>query len=103
MRRLNNAVVLARTYNATTTVGTTESTAVNGMAPTDLRVPVGTTVTFANTTTKPNAHCATQLFEGLFNFNLQPGQSATYTFTQAGEYFYNDCFSPRPTGKVEVY
>ena len=37
---VNNTVVLARTYNATTnTVGATESTAVNGMAPTHLRVP----------------------------------------------------------------
>jgi len=101
---VSNTVVLARTYNAATnTVGTTESTAVNGMAPTHLRVPVGTTVTFTNPATNQNAHCATQFFEGLFNFNLQPGQSATYAFTQAGEYFYNDCFSPRPTGKVEVY
>src|SRR6185437_853432 len=46
---VNNTVVLARTYNATTgTVGTVESTAVNAMAPTHLRVPVGTTVTFVN-------------------------------------------------------
>ena len=37
---VNNTIVLARTYNATTnTVGATESTAVNGMAPTHLRVP----------------------------------------------------------------
>ena len=49
----------------------------------------------------PNTHCATQFFEGLFNFRLAPGESATYTFDQAGEYFFNDCFSPRPTGKVE--
>jgi PQQ-dependent dehydrogenase (methanol/ethanol family) len=100
---VNNTIVLARTYNAATnTVGATESTAVNGMAPTHLRVTVGTTVTFTNPVTNPNTHCATQFFEGLFNFRLEPGQSATYTFGAPGEYFFNDCYSPRPTGKVEV-
>lgn len=100
---VNNTVVLARTYNAgSNTIGATESTAVNGMAPTHLRVPVGTTVTFSNPAGNANTHCATQFFEGLFNFRLAPGESATYTFAQAGEYFFNDCFSPRPTGKVEV-
>ena len=49
-----------------------------------------------------STHCATQFFEGKFNFRLQPGQSAQYTFTKAGEYFYNDCTDPRPTGKVIV-
>jgi len=39
----------------------------------------------------------------LFNFKLAPGESAQYTFSQPGEYFYNDCFSPRPTGKIVVY
>jgi hypothetical protein len=32
----------------------------------------------------------------------EPGQSATYTFTQAGEFFFNDCHNPRSTGKVVV-
>ena len=35
--------------------------------------------------------------------NLNPGQSFDYTFTTPGEYFYNDCTSPRTTGKVVVY
>ena len=101
--RVANTVTLGRTFNdATSTVGATESTAVNGMAPTHLRVAVGTTVTFTNPATNANTRCATQFFEGLFNFSLAPGQSATYTFTTPGEYFFNDCFSPRPTGKVEV-
>jgi plastocyanin len=54
--------------------------------------------------TAPNLkeHCATQFFEGKFNFRLQPGQTATYTFDREGEYFYNDCTDPRPTGKVIV-
>lgn len=100
---VGNTIVLARTYNAATnTVGATESTAVSGMAPTHLRVASGTTVTFTNPATNLNTHCATQFFEGLFNFRLAPGESATYTFTTPGEYFFNDCFSPRPTGKVEV-
>ena len=101
---VNNTVVLARTYNAATgTVGTVESTAVNAMAPTHLRVPVGTTVTFLNPAGNVNVHGATQFFEGLFDVRLQPGESFTYTFTAKGEFFFNDCFSPRPTGKVEVY
>src|SRR5690606_11736260 len=48
-------------------------------------------------------HCATQFFEGLFNPKLEPGERFTYTFDRAGEYFFNDCTDPRPTGKVEVY
>jgi len=101
---VNNTVVLARTYNAATgTVGTTESSAVNGMAPTHLRVPVGTTVTFVNPADNVNVHGATQFFEGLFDVRLRPGESYRYTFTTKGEFFFNDSFSPRPTGKIEVY
>jgi PQQ-dependent dehydrogenase (methanol/ethanol family) len=101
---VGNTVVLARTYNATTgQVGTTESTAVNAMAPTHLRVPAGTTVTFRNPADNVNVHGATQFFEGLFDVRLRPGESFSYTFQQRGEYFYNDSFSPRPTGKVVVY
>jgi plastocyanin len=101
---VNNTVVLARTYDAATgTVGGTESTAVNGMAPTHLRVPAGTTVTFVNPADNVNVHGATQFFEGLFDIRLQPGESFAYTFRRRGEYFYNDSYSPRPTGKIEVY
>jgi PQQ-dependent dehydrogenase (methanol/ethanol family) len=101
---VNNTVVLARTYNTTTgQVGTTESTAVSGMAPTWLRVPAGTTVTFVNPADNVNVHGATQFFEGLFDVRLKPGESFRYTFHKRGEYFFNDCYSPRPTGKVEVY
>ena len=101
---VNNTVVLARTYNATTgQVGTVESTAVNAMAPTHLRVPVGTTVTFVNPADNVNVHGATQFFEGLFDVRLNPGETFAYTFTTTGEYFFNDSFSPRPTGKIVVY
>jgi plastocyanin len=97
-----NTVILARTRSATGVIGATESTAVNGMAPTHLVVPVGTTVTFINDPRNVSAHCATQFFEGLFNPKLAPGESFQYTFKQKGEFFFNDCFSPRPTGKIEV-
>jgi plastocyanin len=101
---VDNTVVLARTYDAATgTVGATESTAVNAMAPTHLRVPVGTTVTFVNPAGNVNVHGATQFFEGLFDVRLRPGESFRYTFTTTGEFFFNDSFSPRPTGKIEVY
>ncbi len=95
-------VFLARAQTATNAPGATESTAVNGMTPTWMTVPVNTTVTFVNPADNANTHCATQFFEGLFNFRLAPGQSAQYTFTSPGEYFYNDCHSPRPTGKIVV-
>ncbi|KUL29676.1 outer membrane protein assembly factor BamB family protein [Actinoplanes awajinensis] len=101
---VGNTVVLARTFDAATgTVGSTESTAVNAMAPTHLRVPAGTTVTFINPAGNVNVHGATQFFEGLFDIRLQPGESFTYTFRRRGEYFFNDTYSPRPTGKIEVY
>ena len=64
------------------------------MAPTHLRVPVGTTVTFTNPASNPNTHCATQFFEGLFNFRLAPGESATYTFTQAGRVLLQRLLQP---------
>jgi glucose dehydrogenase/plastocyanin len=101
---VNNTVVLARTYDAASnTVGTTESTAVNAVAPTHLRVPVGTTVTFVNPVDNVNVRGVTQFFEGLFDVRLHPGESFSYTFTTAGEYFFNDSFSARPTGKVVVF
>jgi hypothetical protein len=81
------------------------------MLPSRLTVPVGTTVTFTNPGAEQvgpagaanlKEHCATQYFEGLFNFRLKPGESAQYTFTREGEYYFNDCTDPRPTGKVSV-
>jgi hypothetical protein len=106
---VNNTVYLGR--NARTDVpGARDSVSTNGMNPTLMRVPVGTTVTFLNPGAatfplNPNLkpHCATQFFEGLFNFKLNPGESAQYKFDRAGEYFFNDCTDPRPTGKVVVY
>ena len=100
---VGNTVVIGRTYDpATGQVGTVESTAVNAMAPTHLRVPVGTTVTFTNPADNSNVRGATQFFEGLFDVRLHPGESFRYTFGRRGEYFFNDPFAARPTGKVEA-
>lgn len=103
----NNVRVNSRTADTATA---RDSTAQSAMSPTHLRVPVGTAVTFLNPGAEtfpafPNVkeHCATQFFEGIFNERLQPGESFEFTFHRAGEYFFNDCTDPRPTGKVEVY
>lgn len=98
---VDNTVLLARTSPSPTAAP--DSTSVSGMYPTYMRVPVGTTVTFTNPTGNTKTHCATQFFEGLFNPSLAPGQSFSYTFDKTGEYFYNDCTDPRPTGKIVVY
>lgn len=107
---VGNMVLLARTSRTADTAAARDSVSQNGMQPTHLRVPVGTTVTFRNpgTETFPNfpnlkPHCATQFFEGEFNVELQPGETYQHTFDRAGEYFFNDCTDPRPTGKIEVY
>ena len=101
---VGNTVVIGRTYDpATGTVGAIESTAVNAMAPTHLRVPAGTTVTFTNHPGNAGVRGATQFFEGLFDVRLAPGESHTHTFGTKGEYFFNDPASPRSTGKIEVY
>jgi glucose dehydrogenase/plastocyanin len=104
-----NTVYMARS-NGTATA-TKDSTATSSMVPSRLSVPVGTTVTFTNPgdatfgvagSGNLKEHCATQFFEGRFNFRLQPGESAQHTFDREGEYFYNDCTDPRPVGKVIV-
>ena len=102
-----NEIWMARSNGTATSTGDSILTA--SMIPSTRTVPVGTTVTFRNPgvetfPTAPNLkeHCATQFFEGKFNFRLQPGQTATYTFDREGEYFYNDCTDPRPAGKVVV-
>ncbi|MEV5070777.1 PQQ-binding-like beta-propeller repeat protein [Microbacterium sp. LMI12-1-1.1] len=107
---VDDTVLLARSSRTADTAAARDSVATNGMQPTHLRVPVGTTVTFRNpgAETFPNfpnqkPHCATQFFEGEFNAKLQPGETYQHTFDRAGEYFFNDCTDPRPTGKIEVY
>lgn len=99
-----NTVIIGRTYNEDTgEIGAAESTGVNAMAPTHLRVPAGTAVTFLNHASNTGVRGVTQFFEGLFDVRLQPGEAYTHTFTEPGEYFFNDPASPRSTGKIEVY
>ncbi|GLZ01255.1 hypothetical protein Acsp02_85060 [Actinoplanes sp. NBRC 103695] len=107
---VRNTVLLGRQDRTTDTAAARDSTSQRGMAPTHLRVPVGTTVTFLNPGAEtfpdnPNrlSHCATQYFEGLFNPRLAPGERFEFTFDRAGEYYFNDCTDPRPAGKIEVY
>jgi quinohemoprotein ethanol dehydrogenase len=107
---VDNTVLLGRQDRTTDNAAARDSTSQRAMAPTHLRVPVGTTVTFRNpgAETFPNfpnqlPHCATQYFEGFFNARLDPGETFQYTFDRAGEYFFNDCTDPRPAGKIEVY
>jgi plastocyanin len=102
-------VLLGRGSLTADTAANRDSIATGGMVPNNLGVTVGQTVTFRNPGAEtfplfPNLkeHCATQFFEGLFNLKVQPGQAATYTFTREGEYWYNDCTDPRPTGRINV-
>ena len=105
---VNNTILLARSSAAATAAK--DATGTNAMFPNNLGVPVGTTVSFLNPganntpgdTGNTKEHCATQFFEGVFNARLQPGQSFQYTFDREGEYWYNDCTDPRPTGRVNV-
>lgn len=106
---VGDTVLLARSSRTDDTAAAADSVSQAAMQPTHLRVSVGDTVTFLNPgeETFPNhpnelEHCATQFFEGEFNARLQPGESYEHTFTQPGEYFFNDCTDPRPTGKIEV-
>jgi len=106
---VNNTVYLARSSRTADTAAARDSVSTTGHQPANLGVPVGTTVTFLNPGAAtfplfPNLkeHCATQFFEGVFNARLQPGQSFQYTFDREGEYWYNDCADPRPTGRVNV-
>lgn len=105
---VNNTVLLARSSGAATAAKDGVST--GSMFPNNMGVPVGTTVTFLNPgpnntpgdTGNTKEHCATQFFEGAFNARLQPGQSFQYKFDREGEYWYNDCTDPRPTGRINV-
>jgi PQQ-dependent dehydrogenase (methanol/ethanol family) len=100
-----NTVTLGRTWdNATSAPGTAESTvAQNAMAPQALTIPVGTTVTFTNPSSNSYAHGAVSFFEYEFDTGvLMPGQSFTFTFATAGEYYYNDPIFPQNTGLIIV-
>ena len=94
-----NTVLLGRT--AATSVESTVSA--NAMYPQNLVVPVGTTVTFVNPASSTSNHCADSFFEHEFDSGvLLPGQTFSFAFNTAGEYFYNDCVWPQATGKIVV-
>lgn len=97
-------VTLGRTWNsADKAPDIQESDSQAAMAPSNMTIPVGATVTFHNPDDNTEPHCATQFFEGLFDIGpLAPGESAEYTFTTKGEYFFNDCTNPQSTGKIVV-
>jgi plastocyanin len=106
---VNNTVYVARGSRTADTAANRDSVSTGGHQPANLGVPVGTTVTFLNPGAAtfplfPNLkeHCVTQFFEGAFHARLQPGQSFNYKFDREGEYWYNDCTDPRPTGRVNV-
>ena len=99
-----NTIYMARS-NGTATAAK-DATATASMVPSTLTVPVGTTVTFTNpgdstfgvaSSRQPAGALRHAVLRGLFNFRLQPGQSAQYTFDREGQYFYNDCTDPRPS------
>lgn len=101
----SNTVTLGRTWNSSGSApGSTENTvSQNAMAPQNLVIPVGATVTFVNPAGNASAHGAVSFFEYEFDTGvLMPGQSYTHTFTTAGEYFYNDPIFPQSTGKIVV-
>ena len=101
----NYTVTLGQTWNNTTSKpsGTENLSGMNSMAPDNMSVPVGTTVTFTNPTSNANAHCADEFFDNAFKTGLlQPGQSATVKFNTPGLYYYNDCNYPQNTGQIVV-
>jgi plastocyanin len=98
-------VTLGRTWNASAgTPSATENLVSTGaVAPQNLHVPVGSSVTFTNPSGNANAHGAVSFFENEFDTGLlMPGQSATHAFAAAGEYFFNDPVFPQATGKIVV-
>ncbi|MET0557369.1 MAG: cupredoxin domain-containing protein [Solirubrobacterales bacterium] len=70
-------------------------------APTRLTVQAGTKVTFHNEDT--TAHTATSKQSGAFDTDsIDPGKSATVTFSQPGTFAYYCVFHPFMKGTVEV-
>jgi plastocyanin len=100
-----NVITLGRVWDAAAQKpgGAENLVAQNAMAPQNLLVPVGTTVTFVNPAGNANAHGAVSFFEFEFDTGLlMPGQSFQHTFTRPGEFFYNDPEFPQSTGKIVV-
>ena len=83
----------------------------NGMSPTLMRVPVGHDGDVHEPggrdvpeLPEPEGALRDAVLRGRSSIRSSaPGQTFQYTFTRAGEYFFNDCTDPRPTGKVVAY
>ncbi|MFH0804583.1 MAG: hypothetical protein V1916_00105, partial [Patescibacteria group bacterium] len=70
-------------------------------------VHVGDTVTWVNKdATKrkvaANPHPSASSLPGLVSGELAQGESYTYTFTAAGDWYYHDYLNPIKQGKVTV-
>ncbi|BCJ68450.1 PQQ-binding-like beta-propeller repeat protein [Polymorphospora rubra] len=102
---VNFTVTLGRTWDAANRRPAAQENTVStsAMAPQHLTVRVGDTVTFVNPADNTRPHSASSFFESEWDTDvLQPGESATHTFTRPGTYFYNDCVYPQSTGKIVV-
>ncbi|MCL8014887.1 PQQ-binding-like beta-propeller repeat protein [Streptomyces sp. AS02] len=102
---VNNTITLGRVWNSSTGApGTTENlVGQTAIAPRVLKVAKGTTVTFLNPAGNKTAHGAFTFFDYEFDSGaLMPGESATHTFDEPGEYFFNDPLQPQATGKIIV-
>ena len=87
------------TTGSTTAMSSTVSIGDFTFEPADLHVPVGATVTWTNDHTQP--HTATSA--GNFDTGaIQPGESKTVTFDEAGTYSYICSFHPFMTATVTV-
>jgi plastocyanin len=88
---------------ATTAAGRPRSVNISDylFAPATLTVPTGTKVTFHNE--DATAHTATSKQPGAFDTDsIDPGKSATVTFSQPGTFAYYCVFHPFMKGTVEV-
>lgn len=65
--------------------------------PKEMKVKVGTTVTWTNTGT--TAHSATALDKAFNTRNLQPGETKTVTFSTPGTFVYHCVFHGNPDDK----
>jgi plastocyanin len=65
--------------------------------PKDIKVKVGTTVTWTNTGTA--AHSATAIDKSFNTRNLQPGETKSVTFSTPGTFVYHCVFHGNPDDK----
>jgi plastocyanin len=99
--------------NTTTSVSIvpgSSSLTTNAFSPNPIRVSVGNTVTWTNNDSQPHTVASgsngqpDNKFNSSPNFNplLNPGQTFSFTFTQAGDYPYFCMLHPNMVGTVSV-